>query len=146
MSIKKFLFFIFAVLSSLTALSVCIFAADPIPSTETGMGYGNEIKFELDKHLTITTSETNDRKDRLPYLFDGDIADGGIYSNDNSWYGPEGDYLIILFSEPTEITKFAFYLTGNWSKATVEFFNEDGESILLADDDERTVANDNAYV
>lgn len=145
MSIKKFLFFILAVLSVATALSICVFAVDPILSTEPGMGYENEIKFELDRHLTITTSETNNRKDRLPFLFDGDIADGGIYSNDNSWYGPEGDHLLILFSEPTEITKFAFYLTGNWSKATVEFFDADGNVILLVDDDERTVANDNAY-
>ena len=124
------------------ALSVL---AEPIYSTEEGVGFEGEIKFELDKHLSISTSEDNAKKDKLHFLFDGDIADDGIYTDGNSWYGPEGDHVLITFKEPTTITKFVFYLTGNWSEARVEFFDEFGEVVLTVDDNDRTVATGNAY-
>lgn len=144
MNKKKLLLYFLAVISVLTVLSFSAFA-EPIYSTEVGTGIGGESKFELDKHFSVSTSEENSRKEKLPFLFDGDIADGGIYADSNSWWGPEGDHVLITFKEPTVLTKFVFYLTGNWSCSRVEFFDGDGELLLTVDEDGRTVATGNAY-
>lgn len=97
--------------------------------------------------------EVNERKDMLHKLFDGSIATKGIgedgfkpeeVDKQNSWIGGIGDYILITFNEVTPITGIDIYVTGNWTWATIELIDENGETISFIDGD-HIIANENPY-
>ena len=82
----------------------------------------------------------------VPNLFDGDITSGGLYGGERPvWYGRcpscfgdnalEGDAITITFKQEMVITKMEYYVTGNWTKATVEFLDSKGEIIHIVTGD-----------
>lgn len=110
-----------------------------------------EIQFGYNHFESVVANEDNERKDMVFKLFDGDLTSNGIYGEESSnideqfaWTGGIGDYVLITFPEPTVVTDMEIYVTGNWTHAIIEFFDENGEGVLLVDNDD-IFANDNPY-
>ena len=110
-----------------------------------------EITFDIDNFSSVVANDDNERKDMVFKLLDGDITSGGIYGEESSnideqhaWTGGIGDYVLFTFDEPTVVTEMEIYVTGNWTHAIIEFFDETGKAILLVDNDD-IFANENPY-
>ena len=90
---------------------------------------------------SIVASEGNGRVQYLSQLFDGSIATGGIYDHNTGWCGNVGEYFTITFKDEIVIELVDVYLTGNYTKATIDFFNANGDRVYTAN----TLAESGAY-
>lgn len=140
MKLRKFLLILALVAVMVTVFVVCVSAAAV-----------EEILFELNNFESVVANEDNERKDMVYKLLDGDITSGGIYGEESdkideqhAWTGGIGDYVLFTFNEPTVVTDMDIYVTGNWTWAIIEFFDENGKMILLVDNDD-IIANENPY-
>ena len=140
MKLRKFLLILAIVAVLATTLAICASAAAV-----------EEIQFGYNHFASVVANEDNERKDMVYKLLDGDITSGGIYGEESNnideqhaWMGGVGDYVLFTFNEPTVVTDMEIYVTGNWTWAIIEFFDEDGKMILLVDNDD-IIANDNPY-
>lgn len=139
MKLRKLLLIIAIVAVMMTTLAICASAAMV------------EVQFDKNYFSSIVANEDNERKDMVHKLLDGDITCGGIYGeesdnidNQHAWMGGVGDYVLFTFNEPTVVTNMDIFVTGNWTWAIIEFFDENGKMILLIDNDD-IIANDNPY-
>ena len=140
MKLRKLFIVLVVTAIMVTALALCINAAAI-----------EEIQFDINNFTSVVSNEDNERKDIVHKLLDGDITCGGIYDEETSdpekqhaWMGGIGDYVLFTFPEPTVVTDMDIYVTGNWTWAIIEFFDETGKLVLLVDNDD-IIANDNPY-
>ena len=140
MKLKKLLLILAVMAVMMTTLTIFVSAADV-----------EEILFGLNNFESIAANDDNERKDMVHKLVDGDVTCGGIYGeetdnidNQHAWMGGVDDYVMFTFKEPTVVTDMDIYVTGNWTWAIIEFFDETGKLILLVDNDD-IIANENPY-
>ena len=71
----------------------------------------------------------------LDKLFDGDKTTTGLWNDGNKEYWPSavGDSMTIVLKSEVYTDEIAFWICGNWTSATVVFYDAEGNEVARAD-------------